>query len=163
MFAALKRIVFGKGRRKAPLLAVFPIPSALAKEIDERFEVFRIPGDYILFREGTEPEKLFFLRKGEVTLTVKLPFRTVACMRLASGALLDLSAVIGHRAHAMTGTVSEDAEVRHLGVREFVVLIESRPDLYLQALELLAAETQGAYQALAEMLSRKRLLWSPRE
>lgn len=158
MFAALKRALFETGRQEAPLLPVFPIPPALTKEIDERFAPLVVEPGQILFREGSHPKTLFFLRSGEVTLTVKLPFRNVACMRLGPGALMDLSAVIGGRAYTMTAVSGVDAQITQCDAVEFVNLIERRADLYLHVLEILAAETQGAYQALAEMLSRKKRL-----
>lgn len=161
MFAALKRRLFEASRQKAPLLSAPLLPAALAKEIDERFVLVSLPPNPILFREGAQPEKLFFLRAGEVTLAVKLPFRNVACMRLGPGALMDLSAVIGHRAYTMTAIPGADAEISQCDAGKFVNLIESRTDLYLHVLEILAAQTQGAYQVLAEMLSRKKLLSFP--
>src|ERR1700744_6202298 len=129
----------------------YAIDCEFEREFEERSSLYVPNADRMLCSEGDAPESVYLLRRGESLLTVadrSLPF-----LRVGPQSLIGLSAVFFNRPHGVTATGSEDAEGRGVRREVFLELVESRPQLYLSALRVLAAEIDAAFRALAEAVA----------
>lgn len=136
-----------------PVLYECAIDENLALEVAKRSKAVVLQADRILFRQGDEPDGVYFLRKGDVTLTMQSADRVVMCALAGAGSLLGLPSTFSEKPYSMTAVVSEKAEIEHLSCKEFQELITARPELYLNVVQILAAEVRSVRQALAELTS----------
>jgi CRP-like cAMP-binding protein len=153
MTRPLKSVSSSSIAKRTPLLQAPEIPAGLVAEIVKQAKPHFPPASSVLYNEDERPRRLFYLTKGEITFAVRSASGLVDCFRVGRDSLLGLSAVVGKKPYAMTATASEDAEIGQISSKEFLQLIESRPDLYLNVLQVLAAETLSVHKAVAEMLS----------
>jgi CRP-like cAMP-binding protein len=112
-------------------------------EIIRRSERF-LPGpDGVLFLQGDPPEHVYFLKSGEVTLTMHSKDRDVLEVRAIAGSLLGLPAMVGNEPFTMRARADQNAEVYRLGRDEFRKLMTNQQ--FSQAvLRILASEVRAA-------------------
>jgi CRP-like cAMP-binding protein len=113
-----------------------------------------VPGseDGILFHQGDAPDGLFLLRSGEATLVMKSDSgRVVMSLKVDAGSVLGLTGVIADEPYTLTAHVSQGSEVRFVTRKDFEVLTQSEPSLYLEVLHMLAAQVRFARYTLTEM------------
>lgn len=127
--------------------------SELMREILSQSRRVNLPPNCIVFREGDQPDHVYFLKQGRVIFSIYSAGRMIPCFIAESGGLIGLSAVVAKAPMALTATASPGAEIVEMDTGRFLQLIESRTEWYMCALRALAEETVQAHQALAEMLS----------
>ncbi|MGA7109465.1 MAG: Crp/Fnr family transcriptional regulator [Terracidiphilus sp.] len=104
-----------------------------------------------LFAQGEACNGLYILESGEAALMLNAPSgRAVFCLKVGSGSLLGLPAVVGREPYSMTAIVKKGATVKFVTRYDFEKLIEAEPQLYPGVLRLLAAEVRSARLALTE-------------
>jgi CRP-like cAMP-binding protein len=90
-------------RSKSSQAAVRPVlydcilSGDLALEVTKRSKPVVLQADRVLFREGDEPNGVYFLRKGNVTLTMHSADRVVMCAHAEVGSLLGLPSTFGDK------------------------------------------------------------------
>ena len=105
--------------------------------------------DRILFRQGDNPSGVFILLSGYATLSMtSVSGEVVLSIDSASGSVLGLPAVIGHRPFSLTGVAHAGARVGFVPSDEFTDLMVKEPLLSRKVLEVLAAEVLTARQAI---------------
>jgi CRP-like cAMP-binding protein len=138
-----------------PLNADSLLSPELGTELKKRSTVYIPRAGGVLFEEGDCATSIYLLGKGEVNLAIRYLKRTVSCFRIGRGSVIGLSAIVGRKAYTMTALASEDAEIREVDAETFQMLIEGRPQLYLNVLQILAEETLSVYKALAATTSNR--------
>ena len=115
-------------------------------------EVF--PEDGILFRQGDSPVDLYFVKSGEVILSMPAEEAEVR-VRAGKGSPLGLPAVIGKQPYSMTAKAPWDAEVFKLTSDAFHELLRIEPRMQQAILQILAAEVRAARSTLSKALSER--------
>jgi len=123
----------------------------LAELIIER-SVEIITQDGILFRQGESGDFLYFVKSGEVTLSMKAGDVEVR-MRACKGSLLGLPAMIGRQPYSMTAKACWDAEIFKLSTDAFNDLMKTEPRMQEAVLRILAGEVRAARQAYSDLAS----------
>ena len=114
-------------------------------------------GDGVLFRQGQDCKGgLYLLRSGEVTMSLEgaegVDLWTV---RLPPGSILELLALLGQTAYAMTTIAKGDAEVCFVTQEAFQRRCSPNLNLALMVLRVMAAEVRSARRALIRAMSFK--------
>ena len=136
-----------------PTLLYESLPDGqLAGEVLKRTKPLSVPADGILFREGAAPNGVFFVRSGSVTLTMRLASRKVQRARAEAGSLLGLPSTVSGKPYSMSAKACSGAEIEHLSRDSYRELMQSRPDLSINVVKILANEVRAVRQALAEIL-----------
>ena len=136
-----------------PALHDYVVGEELAAELAKRSSPISVQANDVLFREGDAPKGLYLLRKGYVDLTMHSGNQVIVCARAGAGSVLGLPSTADDKPYSMTATVCQDAEIEYLSSKDFHQLIESRPELYLNVVQILAAEVRSVRKALADILS----------
>lgn len=136
-----------------PALHDYVVDEKLAVELAKRSKPLSLQTDGILFREGDAPNGIYLLRKGNVDLTLYSDNQVVVCARAGAGSVLGLPSTVDDMPYSMTATACRDAEIEHLSSMEFHQLIERHPELYLNVVQILAAEVRSVRKALADLFS----------
>jgi CRP-like cAMP-binding protein len=122
----------------------------LAEALAAQSTLLALPADAVLFHQGDAPQSVFLLKTGEVDLIMlSSEDEPVMMARAAAGAVLGLSALFSHKPYAMTAKARTDVEIYAIQEAQFNKLMERNPRAALQALQVLAAETHLALEALA--------------
>ncbi len=121
------------------------------KIISRSVEVFCRDG--ILFRQGERADCLYFVKSGDVNLTMKAGGKEVR-IRAGQGSLLGIPAIVGNQPYSMTGKAAWEAEVFRLSRDSFNDLIKTEPRMQQAALRILAGEVRVARQALSDLASK---------
>jgi CRP-like cAMP-binding protein len=105
-----------------------------------------------LFVQGEPASGLYFLKSGEAALMMQSPAgRAVMFLRAEAGSLLGLPGVVGSEPYTMTAMVHKGSEVSFVTRGDFEELIQAEPALYVNLLQLLAADVRTARMALCEV------------
>jgi CRP-like cAMP-binding protein len=91
---------------------------------------------------------LYFLKSGEVTLTMHSKGREVLQVRAVAGSLLGLPAMVGNEPYTMEGRADRNARVFRLGRNEFQQFMKNQ-QFALAALRILAGEVRAARKCFA--------------
>jgi CRP-like cAMP-binding protein len=135
--------------RSRAILSESVIEPGLQVEIIRRSEEF-LPGpDGVLFLQGDPPGNLYFLKSGEVTLTMHSKGREVLQVRAVAGSLLGLPAMVGNEPYTMKARADRNAQVFRLGWNEFQQLMKNQ-QFALAALRILAGEVRAARKCFAK-------------
>ncbi len=122
----------------------------LALEIEAKSTPYSPETDRILFRQGDPPTLLYFLKKGEITLTMHSGDQELMRVRARPGSLIGLPAVVSNEPYSLTARASLDAEIRQLTPEDFDNLVQSRPRFCVDVLKILASETRSVRKALVD-------------
>lgn len=136
-----------------PVFSEFVAESELAQEVENRSTPFVPEVDQVLFHQGDAPTGLYFVRKGEVTLTMHSSNVIVMRVTARAGSLIGLPAILDNRPYSLTATACADAEIRLLPAEDFHKLLDSRPELCLNVLKILSGEIRSMRQAFADFKS----------
>jgi CRP-like cAMP-binding protein len=131
----------------------YVLDSELAHELEKRSRDFTPQADRVLFLEGDPPHGVYFLKEGEVTLSMKSSNRNLISLQADGGALVGLPSVVSNKPYTMTATASIDAKLRRLEVKNFHILLETRPEISMSILRIMAEEIRSERQVLGELLS----------
>jgi CRP-like cAMP-binding protein len=130
--------------------AVFEADRELIRALERRSQSVSCAEDRVLFSQGETPNGLYILRIGEVALTMRSDAGGVVIrLRVVSGSLLGLPAVIGNQPYSLTAVARKGSEVRFVAGRDFEYTLRIEPSLYPKVLQVLAAEVRAARKALA--------------
>lgn len=122
----------------------------LAKKIIERSEEV-ITQDGILFRQGQRGDCLYFVKWGEVALTMLAGNKEIR-IRAGKGSLLGLPAVFGNQPYTMTAKATWDAEIFKLYSDAFRELLNEEPRMKEIVLQVLAGEVRAIRQAFSQLI-----------
>jgi len=119
------------------------------KIIEQSVEV--ITQDGILFRQGQRGDCLYFVKWGEVALTMLAGEKEIR-IRAGKGSLLGLPAVFGNQAYTMTAKASWDAEIFKLSSNAFTELLNKERRMKETVLQILAGEVSAIRQAFSQLI-----------
>jgi CRP-like cAMP-binding protein len=122
----------------------------VAQQIIER-SVEVIPQDGILFRQGQWGDCLYFVKWGEVALTMLAGNKEIR-IRAGNGSLLGLPAVFGNQPYTMTAKATWDAEIFKLCADAFRDLMNEEPRMKEIILHVLAGEVRAIRQAFSQLI-----------
>jgi CRP/FNR family cyclic AMP-dependent transcriptional regulator len=129
------------------------VDSELADAIEARSALLRVVAKRVLFRQGQEPDRLYFLKSGEVVLTSRLANSSVLGFRAAPGSLIGLPAIAGNQPYTMTAIATRQSELHAITVGIFRDIVGSNPRLSFRVLGILASEVRSARLLVSNALS----------
>jgi CRP-like cAMP-binding protein len=136
----------------SPALSEYFVDPELALEVEKRSYPYSPGSDGVLFSQGGSPTCIYFVRSGEVELTMVAGERIVMCVRAGVGSLIGLPAIIGGKPYTMTAKAVSDVDVRQMGADDFTRMIREEPRLSLNVLQILAGEIHSARGALSSSI-----------
>lgn len=140
-------------KKPQPTLLYESVPDdQLADEVRKRSKPLSVPADGILFRERAAPNGVFFVRSGSVTLTMRMASGKILRARAEAGSLLGLPSTVSEKPYSMSAKACSKAEIEHLSRDSYRELMQSRPDLSINVVRILANEIRAVRQALAAIL-----------
>ena len=130
--------------------ASFVADPQLIEALSERGIELDCGEDLTLFHQGDQPEGLYLLHSGQVTITMD----NAAGDRLVSmfaqpGSLLGLPAVMGNVGYSLSAEASKGAKVSFVSREDFLGIMLTEPRLALKVVEVLAAEVRSARSVIA--------------
>ena len=135
-----------------PVLSECVADVEFASEIVRKSEAFATPADGVLFNEGDPPTCIYFVRRGEVTLTMMSASKEVMRVRAGPGSLLGLPAVVGNQLYTLTAKAEQGAAIFRLTSDAFNELMKSDPRMSSTVLRILAGEIRSARHALSDLV-----------
>lgn len=122
----------------------------LIEALSERGIELDCGDDLNLFRQGDQPEGLYLLHSGEVTITMdNAAGDHLIRMSAQPGSLLGLPAVVGNVAYSLSADASKGARVCFVSRENFSSMMLTEPRLALKVVEVLAAEVRSARSVIA--------------
>ena len=129
----------------------FLADSQLIEELGKQSTSLACDRDRILFRQGDAPLGVYILLKGEATLTMTAQSgETILSTQAVANSLLGLPGLIGNQPYTLTAVAHIGAQLNFVSRDEFTALMQSRPQLSLKILQVIAAELRSARHALLE-------------
>ena len=128
----------------------------LAVEVERRSCHCSPGADGILVRQGDPPTFLYFVRTGNVELTMEAGQNVVMRVTGGPGSLIGLPAIIGRKPYTMTAKILGDADVCQLWSEDFYALMQDEPRLALNVLRILAGEIHSSREALSNLIEPGR-------
>jgi CRP-like cAMP-binding protein len=105
-----------------------------------------------LFRQGEAPGYAFFVKTGEIGLTMHVSGDPLWRVRATKGSLVGLPAIVGNESYSMTAIVIRDSQISKISRDDFHQLVQQNPRLCCNVLQILAGEVHGARKALSRLL-----------
>lgn len=130
----------------------FIASSQLASAVERWAHPFEPSANGILFRQGDEPDGVYYLKAGEATLTLHVDGKSIVSMRVAAGSLLGLPATLAEKPYSMTANVEGRTEVFRIARDDFKQMIAQNQRLCSDVLRILACEVHSARGALGKLL-----------
>jgi CRP-like cAMP-binding protein len=106
----------------------------------------------ILFRQGDSPGYAFFVKSGEITLTMHVSGDAIWKVRAMKRSLVGLPAIVGNEPYSMTAEVVRVSEICRISRDDFHRLTQQNPQLCCNVLQILAGEVREARKALSNLL-----------
>lgn len=120
--------------------------------MEKRARSIPSPVTGIIFRQGDKPESVYYLKTGEVTLTMEAGEKTIMSVTVPAGSLLGLPAVMGDKPYSLTATAVGRVEVFRISCEDFKQMIVQE-GLCFDVVRILAGEVHSARLALGESLN----------
>jgi len=118
--------------------------------LERRSTAISCEEDRVLFNQGENPQGLYILNFGKITLTMTSPSHEPLMSVVApAGSLLGLPGLISGEPYTLSAVAHSGALVSFVARGEFTRQMESDPLLALKILQVLAAEVRSARHALA--------------
>lgn len=106
---------------------------------------------WTLFKQGTEPQRIYLVLHGEACLVMLSPIgKIVWSLRAGPGSVLGLPAAVGNVPYTLTAYVRRGSIVGSVRLGDLHKLLKEEPSLYPSVLKILASEIRAARTALAE-------------
>jgi CRP-like cAMP-binding protein len=105
-----------------------------------------------LFRQGEAPCYAFFVKTGEIALTMHVSGDPLWRVRATRGSLVGLPAIVGNQPYSMTANVARDSQISKISRADFHQLVQQNPRLCCSVLQILAGEVHGARRALSRLV-----------
>jgi len=129
--------------------SAFVADSELILALEKHSTAISCSGDRGLFNQGDDPQGLYILDRGEITLTMTSPRGDqIMHAQAQAGSLLGLPALIGNEPYTLTAIARTGAQLSFVPREDFTSLMQSNPLLALKILQVLAAEVRSARSAL---------------
>lgn len=125
----------------------------LALAVERWAKSITAPAGDILFRQGDAPEAVFYLKAGEIKLTMQAGERTIMSASVPAGSLLGLPAIMGNKPYSLTAAAVGQVEVYRMSHDDFKRMI-LQDQLCFDVVRILAGEVHSARVALAECLDQ---------
>jgi CRP-like cAMP-binding protein len=126
----------------------------LATEFGKDCKELKVTRRKVLFRQGDVPLRMYLLKSGTVTLTMKIPVTGEALGFTAQqGYIIGLPAVAGGHPYSMTATALSGAELCEITRDHFRLVISSNPELSFRILQILANEVHSTRRLIGRVLS----------
>lgn len=106
----------------------------------------------ILFRQDERPGYAFFVKSGEIALTMRVSGGGVWSVRAKKGSLAGLPAVVANEPYSMTARVIQDSQICPISRDDLHQLMQQNPRFCCNVLQILAAEVHAARRALSTLL-----------
>ena len=117
--------------------------------IEQSVEV--ITQDGVLFRQGQRGDCIYFVKWGEVALTMLVGGKEIR-IRAGKGSLLGLPALFANQPYTMTAKATWDAEIFKLSSNAFTELLNREPRMKEIILQVLAGEVRAIRQAFSQLI-----------
>ena len=135
----------------------FPLSKVSAEaELVGAIEGWSVPilfrSGVILFKLGDRPDHTYFVKAGEVLLTMPVSGGGEWTVRAGEGSILGLPAVMGNEPYSLTATVSRDSQISRLSRENFHQLMQENPGVCCNVLQILAGEVLAARTELSKLL-----------
>ena len=135
-----------------PSLSEILADSELCEEIEKWSAPILKRAGEILFQQGEDPEYAFFVKTGEIALTMSVPGDGVWGVRAKRGSLVGIPAVVGNEPYSMTAKAIRDSQICQISRDDFHRLMQQNPRFCCNVLQILAAEVHAARKALSMLL-----------
>ena len=144
-------------RNPTPDCAIFHFPRILADaelcaEIERWSPPIFVKQGEVLFQQGDAPGYAFFVKTGEIVLTMHVSGDALWRVVAARGSLVGLPAIVGNEPYSMTAKVIRDSQICKISRDDFHQLTQQNPRLCCNILQILAGEVHGARKALSRLL-----------
>jgi CRP-like cAMP-binding protein len=135
----------------SPLAKVSPCAELVAAIEKWSFPVLFRSGD-VIFNLGDRPNDTYFVKTGEVVLTMPVSGGGEWTARAGEGSILGLPAIMGNEPYSLTATVSRDSLICRISRENFHQLMQENPGVCCNVLQILASEVLAARSALSRLL-----------
>ena len=106
----------------------------------------------ILFEQGDAPGYAFYVKTGEIALTMHVAGNALWRVRAMKGSLVGLPGIVGNEPYSMTAEVTRDSEICKISRDDFHKLTQQNSRLCCNVLQVLAGEVHDARKALSRLL-----------
>jgi CRP-like cAMP-binding protein len=124
----------------------------LGGEIEQWSPPIIITKGEVPFRQGDAPGNAFYLKTGEIALTMRVSGDALWSVRASKGSLLGLPAIVGNEPYSMTAKALRDSQICKISRDDFHQLTQQNPRLCCNVLQILAGEVHAARKALSKLL-----------
>jgi CRP-like cAMP-binding protein len=124
----------------------------LSAEIEKWAAPVLIKEGEILFQQGEAPSHAFFVKTGEIALTMNMSGRALWRVRATNGSLVGLPAIVTGEPYSMTAIAACDTQVYKISRDDFRKLTEQNPQLCCNILQILAGDVHVARRALSRSI-----------
>jgi CRP-like cAMP-binding protein len=119
----------------------------------ERVHVYA-PGT-VLFREGEEPDGVYYVHSGEVTLNFSSPKGGAKSLLLAgAGEIVGLTCVMSARRHDCSATARTTCITGFVEKNRFLTLLEEKPALWLTVLRMISSNINACWDCMRNLAAR---------
>jgi len=98
----------------------------------------------LLFREGTEPEGVYYLHSGQVNLR----FKDKPLLNAGPGEILGLTCVMSGRRHDCSATTRTECVTGFVEKHRFLHLLEEKPALWLTVLRMISSNINSCWECM---------------
>ena len=124
----------------------------LASAVQKDALPFLLSAGSPLFREGNAPEAVYFVKAGEVTLTMHAAGKSIVSFRAGPGSLLGLPAILGNKPYSLTAVAEGDVEVYKIAGDEFREMVAQDGRMGSEVLRILACDVHSARASDGKLL-----------
>jgi CRP-like cAMP-binding protein len=126
--------------------------SELAGEIEKWSAPILFKRGETLFKQGDLPGHAYFVKTGEVTLTMRMSDDTEWRIQAGEGSILGLPAIIANEPYSLNATVSRNSNLCRISRENFHQLMQENPRFCCNVVQILAGEVLAARSALSRLL-----------
>jgi CRP-like cAMP-binding protein len=106
----------------------------------------------ILFRQGDAPGYAFYVKTGEIALTMHMSGDALWSVRARKDSLVGLPGVVANEPYSMSANAVRDSQICKISRDDFHQMLQQNPRLCCRVLQILAGEVHGARKALSRRL-----------
>jgi CRP-like cAMP-binding protein len=127
--------------------------STVAEMLAPYEKIEAVPPGRVLFREGTEPEGVYYLHSGEVDLCFSsAKSGTAKSLLLATGGeILGLTCVMSSRAHDCSATTRTTCITGFVEKNRFLRLLDEKPALWLVVLRMISSNINACWDCMRNL------------
>jgi CRP-like cAMP-binding protein len=123
-----------------------------AEEIEKRSRYFTPAADHMLFREGEAGDRVFFVKSGQVVLTVCSFGEILANVSVGAGSVLGLSAAVSENSYGLSAKACANADIRELDATDLNELVRDCAKFSFEVSQILAAEILSVLKLLSKLV-----------